>query len=651
MQSLDEGREHFYDCVNNLSSEGSFGVEEDSEYEIWMNEPRSLKERRSGFLNRMGLIELDRMTEYSGAVSGSSSVMVGESSVCLERDFNGEAKCVDDECDDGGIHHSCSSPEYGNAENSFSVQERLPLDSISGEVDQCSNASTISSEEKDSYVGEGKMVDATKKTMSKWWKPFARQLRKLKKGNAWHVTKESAIEGGITRVEVQQNRKHYKELTAVFAEQKIIAHKGLIWTMKFSPDGQFLASGGEDGVVRVWRVRLTDRNFLDLRKDGKLSSGSKASIILPEKVMQIEESPLQEFHGHSSDVIDLAWSSSNLLLSSSKDSTVRHWQLGYDKCLGVFKHTNYVTCIQFNPVDQNYFVTGCIDGKVRIWGVQEKRVVNWTDVHDIITALCYKPDAKGFAVGSVSGLCRIYEALGSEPSLSSEFQIRKSSGNRITGIQFVDNYSNRVMITSEDSKIRILDGTEVVKKYKGLGRSGSQMSASFTSTGEHIISIAGDSHIYLWDYNEIQTQAIGQVKSSRSCEHFFSDAISVALPWSGVQADHKDRLRVCSCKTNHEELVNGSSSLRESERFSFADWFSMDSSSRRLATWPEEKLPSFKLPYGNDHIYSNNGECCLHQHHKDNCEGLSSTWGLAIVAAGLDGTIRTFQNYGLPIRT
>ncbi|XP_028126733.1 uncharacterized protein LOC114323357 isoform X4 [Camellia sinensis] len=40
---------------------------------------------------------------------------------------------------------------------------------------------------------------------------------------------------------------------------------------------------------------------------------------LVEKIHQIEELPLQEFHGHTSDVLDLAWSKSNCLLSSSKD--------------------------------------------------------------------------------------------------------------------------------------------------------------------------------------------------------------------------------------------------------------------------------------------------------------------------------------------
>jgi len=53
-----------------------------------------------------------------------------------------------------------------------------------------------------------------------------------------------------------------------------------------------------------------------------------------------------------------------------------------------------VTCVQFNPVDDTHFISGSIDGKVRIWGISENHVVDWADVRDIITALCYRPDGE-----------------------------------------------------------------------------------------------------------------------------------------------------------------------------------------------------------------------------------------------------------------
>lgn len=53
-----------------------------------------------------------------------------------------------------------------------------------------------------------------------------------------------------------------------------------------------------------------------------------------------------------------------------------------------------MTCIQFNPVDDNHFVSGSIDGKVRIWEITGCQVADWTDMKDIVTAVCYRPDGK-----------------------------------------------------------------------------------------------------------------------------------------------------------------------------------------------------------------------------------------------------------------
>lgn len=53
-----------------------------------------------------------------------------------------------------------------------------------------------------------------------------------------------------------------------------------------------------------------------------------------------------------------------------------------------------MTCVDFNPVDDNYFISGSIDGKVRIWEVHRHKVVDWTDIRDIVTAVCYRPDGK-----------------------------------------------------------------------------------------------------------------------------------------------------------------------------------------------------------------------------------------------------------------
>lgn len=45
-------------------------------------------------------------------------------------------------------------------------------------------------------------------------------------------------------------------------------------------------------------------------------------------------------------------------------------------------------------MNDNYFISGSIDGKVRIWEISGRRVIDWTDVRDIVTAVSYRPDGK-----------------------------------------------------------------------------------------------------------------------------------------------------------------------------------------------------------------------------------------------------------------
>lgn len=651
--------EVFFDSADSLEEPGL--VKKNSGYDLWLMEPDSVKSRRENFLHEMGFVGFDclpsvandesdsmglnRIAESSEAVCSSASE---EEFMFNERESSGNANSLTDELDQTWF------------DDLVEVSSDCTARSLDGEH-TCFDATSNHTHGKDSNLKN--------QIMKWWWKQFSLKMRKSQSTDVSKTSKIFTEKQKVTPMEVQLNRKKINEFSAVFCGQEISAHSGLIWTMKFSPDGKYLASAGEDGVVRIWLVTVDSScespnfNFRSHRIKGNHGHKKKKScytpVIVPEKAFKIDESPLQEFHGHTAGILDIAWSSSNCVLSSSKDKTVRLWKVGLDGCQGVFHHKNYVTCVQFNPVNENIFISGSIDGKVRIWGVPGKRVLEWADVHDIVTAIAYQPNGKGFIVGCISGTCRFYELNESVLSLNSQVHLhsrKKSSGSRITGIQFFENDSRRVMITSEDSKIHILDGVEIVHKYKGLSKSGSHTSATFSSTGKHIISVGEDSRVYIWDNADISIQGSKQTKSIRSCEHFLSEGTSVAIPWSGQVTPAGDSENFGSSNDpltgEHQEA---SSRTRDSRRFSVGNWLSMDVSFRGSVTWPEEMLLPLDTPCtenDEDLCTSNHDHLRQQQQHKKNLNyrALSPAWGLVIVTAGWDGKIRTFHNYGLPVR-
>lgn len=177
-------------------------------------------------------------------------------------------------------------------------------------------------------------------------------------------------------IKARQQGKVHKEFTALQLCQEIQAHEGSIWTIRFTADGRYLATAGEDRVIHVWEVQEcdvmstkqsddpnsvsdtpmagsnSDRPPLPVmtnmqserRKKGKTSNKKKGNSLpdyvnVPEIVFSLSEQPVCTLNGHQDDVLDLSWSSSQvsfrarislllrfLLICTKKNDTFVHLQ-------------------------------------------------------------------------------------------------------------------------------------------------------------------------------------------------------------------------------------------------------------------------------------------------------------------------------------
>uniref|UniRef100_A0A915B102 WD repeat-containing protein 44 n=2 Tax=Parascaris univalens TaxID=6257 RepID=A0A915B102_PARUN len=317
-------------------------------------------------------------------------------------------------------------------------------------------------------------------------------------------------------------------------------HTGAVWCMKFSLCGRLLATAGQDNIIRVWVLRnhLTYFNMMRERYNAhskKTSAISMGENLLQKAMQEIENDfrsssttlgeslessecrdeesgaenclvmapkPLCTYRGHTADVLDLSWSRSYFILSSGMDRTVKLWHLSRPECLCCFQHMDFVTCIAFMPKDDRYFLSGSLDGKLRLWHIPDKKVALWNEVEQVkfITAIAFVKNGRFAVVGTYDGRCFFYTT--DQLKYHTVIDVRSSRGknargHKVTGLAV---HGDKLLVTSNDSRIRMYDLRDMALtcKFKGAQNERSQIRASFSPDGKHIVCGSEDRYVYVW---------------------------------------------------------------------------------------------------------------------------------------------------------
>ncbi|CEP02195.1 unnamed protein product (mitochondrion) [Plasmodiophora brassicae] len=146
------------------------------------------------------------------------------------------------------------------------------------------------------------------------------------------------------------------------------------------PDGA-AAAGYSDGSIRLWNtadstciVTLNGHrgavSALRFNKDGsRLASGSNDTDIIMWDV--IAQAGLFRLRGHIDAVTDVCFVGDNTLLSSSKDTFVKRWQLTTQHCAQTLVgHHAEVWSLDVDGNGQ-FLVTGSTDAELRLWSIPD----------------------------------------------------------------------------------------------------------------------------------------------------------------------------------------------------------------------------------------------------------------------------------------
>ncbi|KAK5996468.1 Protein HIR1 [Cladobotryum mycophilum] len=169
--------------------------------------------------------------------------------------------------------------------------------------------------------------------------------------------KRLATAGGDGHVRIWSTEAVYHANDSEFAKPRQLCHMshhlGTIHSVRFSPNGRYLASGADDKLICVYH----------------LDKGPPTATFGTNEPPPVENwKTYKRLIGHDNDVQDLAWSyDSSLLVSVGLDSKVVVWSgHTFEKLKAIPAHQSHVKGITFDPANK-FFATASDDRTIKIF--------------------------------------------------------------------------------------------------------------------------------------------------------------------------------------------------------------------------------------------------------------------------------------------
>ena len=285
-------------------------------------------------------------------------------------------------------------------------------------------------------------------------------------------------------------------------------------SIAFSPSGAHLASGSNDGMLRLWDVVTGDVKIIHQCESGETGldyvssvsfapDGNSVASVGSDRAVRLSRLSSDTEHEHSVLAVcsntprSVAFSPCGTYLATgSSDGAVHLWNLASGDTVLLGRCVGAVWSLAFIPATASGLSVAAEsdDGAILIWHLETRRVTRMQTLHSDIRSIAVSPKGELIVAGSLDGYLSI--AKFGDQSMA----VLTACESGVRSLSFSPDGS-RIAIGGEDKLVRVFDLH--TRTMCVLGKCDDVVSAvAFRSDGLTVASGSWDKTVRLWDSNQ-----------------------------------------------------------------------------------------------------------------------------------------------------